>query len=168
MAVGLGRIRSRELTFGAVWLAAWLVPPLAALRTFEPIYFVQERYLYLPSIGFCLAIALGVEWLARRKLPVPVPMLPAAIAVLTLLILWGAVYTDQNRVWYSTVTLFENAVTACPREPLARTALASQLFLVGRKREAADETRTALDIEPTCIDAYLRLTFLAHSEAKST
>ena len=54
-------IRSRLFNLGAVWFIALLAPALAGMRQFDPEYLVQDRYLYIPSIGFCLALALLID-----------------------------------------------------------------------------------------------------------
>jgi len=159
--------RSRLLSFAAVWFAVWLTPAIVALSQFEPISSVQERYLYLPSIGFCMAVALGVARLTRLRLPRMDARAAAAGVTAVLILIWGTAFIEQTRVWYSTTSLLENCVTSDPREPLARTALASEYFVVGRRREAEERAREALDLDRNCQDAYLDLGFFAHSENRA-
>jgi tetratricopeptide (TPR) repeat protein len=164
LVAGLVLARNRLLTFGAVWLGVCLIPSIVALVQFEQVSSVQDRYLYLASAGFCLAVAVGVESMSRLKLPGIDSRLAPAAATVVLATILSAVYIDQTRVWYSTISLIENCVTSDPREPLARTALASEYFVVGRRREAEDKAREALDLDRSCPDAYLDLGFFAHSE----
>ena len=128
IVIGIARLKSRELTFCAVWFIVMLAPALAALRQFEPAYLVQDRYLYAPSIGICLAIALGIEWFARRDW-FGTRQRAVATAVAALLVLvWGAVLMRQNRVWDDTlakqeqraVNLASDQRTTCFRAPITR------------------------------------------------
>ncbi|HWP44751.1 MAG TPA: hypothetical protein VNO14_15995, partial [Blastocatellia bacterium] len=64
LAVRFARVRAISLS--AAWLSLWMALPLAAIGAFLPVYFVQERYLYIASMGFCLAVAIGIERLAGR------------------------------------------------------------------------------------------------------
>ena len=158
--------RSRALMFAAAWFIVWLAPPLAGLRIFEPQFSVQERYLYLPSIGFCLAVALGIEWLRTRRF-LAVSGHVAAVAISMVLVIgWGLIDIEQNRVWDSTISLMRRLVETDPRSPLARTELASTYYLSGMRREAEIETRTALDLDPNFVDAYINLSMFAYNNGK--
>ncbi len=166
ISVAVLLIRSRMLMFAAVWFIVWLAPPLLGLRLFQTQYSVQERYLYLPSIGFCLALALGIEWLlARRRFALFGRAAAVAISVV-LVIGWGVVTVSQNRVWNDTITLMRHLVATDPHSPLARTELAGTYFRAGMRREAEIETRTALDLDPNFLDAYINLSMFAYNNGK--
>lgn len=159
-------LRSRLLTFSAVWFVATLAPALYAIRQFEPENVVQERYLYLPSIGFCLALALGLEWLARRRLFGARSTAVVVSVAALLIILWGAVSVRQNRVWVSDIALYRNVAAADPGRASAHIALARSYFAAGRVREADLEVRTALELDPGDSHAYVTLAYFANSAGK--
>lgn len=167
-AIGLGLflIKSRELNFAAVWFIATLAPSLAAARTFHPVSMVQERYLYLSSIGFCFAVALGIEWLAARKVRVVRTSVLAPALTVALIVLWSVVTIEQNMTWRDTLSLFRHCVAVNPKAPLARTALSTVYYTAGMKREAEAEARTALDLDPSCIDAYVNLGYFARASGR--
>jgi tetratricopeptide (TPR) repeat protein len=166
IAMGVALLKSRALTFGAVWFIVMLAPALAALRQFEPAYLLQERYLYAPSIGICLAVALGIEWLgARDWFGSRGRVVAAALAVLLVLV-WGAVFMRQNRVWDDTVTVYKNSVAVSPRAPLAHVLLSRSYYDAGRPRQAEAEARAALDLDSRCPTAYLNLSYFARMSGK--
>ena len=155
--------KSRDLAFATFWFILWLAPALLAVRVWHPLYLVQERYLYVPSMGFCLAIALGIEWLAKRSsFKVPWPITAAGCTV-ALVVLFSVLYVNQNRVWHDTITLFQNSVVSNPRSPYPRTALSIEYFRAGNTRAAEREASAALDLDPACSDAYINLSYYAAS-----
>ena len=94
-----------------MWFAVglFIVPllPVLNLQVFHPEYLVQDRYLYLPSIGFVLLIAALLEklWCSERKI-----YQQAALAVVVVLCIFYAAGTIlQNRVWRSEVDLWTRA-----------------------------------------------------------
>jgi len=154
-------IKSNMVKLGAIWFIASLAPVMVATRFFHPISLVQERYLYLPSVGFCLVAAVGIEWLWNHR-----NRISHAIALSLLLVItvgWSWVTVEQNETWRNTITLFQRCVIANPRSPLARTALSTAYHVIGKKREAEDEAHMALDLDSTCIDAYVNLAYFARS-----
>ncbi len=166
IAIGVALLKSRALTFGAVWFIVMLAPALAALREFEPAYLLQERYLYAPSIGICLAIAVGIEWLAARDwFGSRGRAVAAALAVLVVLV-WAAIFMRQNRVWDDTVTVYRNSVAVSPRAPLAHMLLSRSYYEAGRPREAEAEARAALDLDSRCASAYMGLSYYARMSGK--
>ncbi|HYP29924.1 MAG TPA: tetratricopeptide repeat protein [Blastocatellia bacterium] len=155
--------RSRVLRFAAAWFIIWLAPALLSWRLLDPVYFVQERYAYLASMGFCLAAARGIEWLAGRSLMgVSGKFAAAALAAVTAIAL-GAIHVDQNRVWRNTVTLYENSVHVAPRSPWARSALSAAHFNKGDTKAAEYQSGMAIEIDPLFLDGYMNLSHFAQS-----
>src|SRR6266404_1376530 len=162
--VALGR--SKLLTFAAVWFVVTLAPVLAFLRMFDPAYLVQERYLYLPSMGICLAIALGIEWVASRGwLGSRQPILAASLAVILLLV-WSVAYIRQNRTWDNTLSVYRNSAAVAPRSATAHALLSRAYYEAGRPREAEAEARTALDLDSKCAVAYMNLSYFTKQSGK--
>lgn len=159
-------VKSRALTFAAVWFILFLTPALAAIRQFDLESLIQERYLYLPSIGFCLAVAMGIEWLATRSffgVRRTAAFLGFTVAVVAV---WGSISFIQNRVWRDTVTVYKNSVAVDPRSPVAHASLARAYYEAGRPREADAEARTALDLGPDIAAPYLVLSYFTHRSGK--
>jgi len=53
------RLGGKFVAFGAIWIVLWLAPVLY-IRALQPGEILHERYLYLPSIGFCLLGGLAI------------------------------------------------------------------------------------------------------------
>jgi protein O-mannosyl-transferase len=153
--------KSRVLKLGAAWFIAMLLPSLAALRQFDQEYLVQERYLYAPSIGFCLVLALGIEWVANRRwVALRSGMVKVALAV-GLVVVWGSFYMRQNHVWLDTITVYKRCVAVAPRSPDAHVSLSRAYHGIGKVRDAEIEALTALELDPACAAGYLDLSYYA-------
>jgi tetratricopeptide (TPR) repeat protein len=152
--------RDRTLYFSAAWTALWMALPLAALAAFLPVYFVQERYLYLPSLGFCLAIAVGLDRLARGR---RIARIASTGLCALLVVVWAAASITQNRVWKDSITLFEHNVAAGSRSPAAHASLALEYLFQRREVEAGEQARAAIDLGPDQIDGYIALSYIAEN-----
>jgi protein O-mannosyl-transferase len=168
LAIGVALIflKSRLLWFASVWFIVWLSLSLWGFSGFYPLYSIQERYLYLPSLGVCLAVALGIEWIASLRPLKSYGPLAAGLVATCLVVVFSFVYIKQNRVWKNDITLDQNAVQVDPQNPYSYTFLALAHFSLRNYQEAKINTQTALDIDPTCIDAYLQLSVYSHREGK--
>ena len=99
-----------------MWMASglFIVPllPVLNLQVFHYDYIVQDRYLYLPSIGFVLLIGCLLEklWTSEKKLFQQAATLSAVI--LCLAYMTGTIL--HNRVWNSAVNLWSRAVEYDP------------------------------------------------------
>jgi protein O-mannosyl-transferase len=152
--------KSPLLKFAGVWCLALLLPALAGIISFDPPYIVQERYLYLPLMGFCLAVALGLEWLAsRQRVARPGRALTALAALLVLV--WGVAYLRSNSYWYDSLRVFQRTVEADPNSANAHAALSITQASAGRPREAEAESKRALELDPQCIYGYSNLSFFS-------
>ena len=165
LTVAVVLIKSRMLKLGTVWFMAALAPAIVATRFLHPVSLVQERYLYLPSVGFCLVLGLGIEWLWMNHRNAMGRVLAPSL-LLIIIAWWGWVTVEQNQTWRNTITLFQHCVAANPTSPLARTALSTAYHVNGKKLEAEGEARVALGLDPTCIDAYVNLAYFARSSGK--
>jgi hypothetical protein len=81
---------------------------------------MAERFLYLPSIGFAIAVAALLERLNRR-----VPVQYAAIAIL--LLLAGRTFV-RNGAWQSNLTLAGTDVATSPRSARLQDLLATSVY----------------------------------------
>jgi len=158
--------RNRWLRFAIIWFIVFLMPALAGLRQFDPEYLIQERYLYLSSIGFCLALAIGLEWLAMSG-AIRWSGRQAASAFVGVIVLGLSVVTVlQNRVWRDSITVFRHCVLVDPGSAIAHSSLAHVYADAGRGREATDEANAALKLNSNSSDAYLMLSYVAFRSRK--
>jgi tetratricopeptide (TPR) repeat protein len=154
--------KSRVLGLAATWFIVTLAPALVALRQFDLEFLIQERYLYIPSMGFCLAVACGIQWIAERNILGIRGKAVAATLTVIIIGTWGTAYFKHNRAWYDTISIFENSAAVEPNSPLAHTALAKAYFESGRPKQAEEQARIALSLDDKNVDSYLSLSYLAH------
>lgn len=110
LAATLWALRRRLNAEHATALALVFAPllPVLNLKVLHPEYMIQDRYLYLPSIGFCWLAALAFARVARRR-----RALARAFAAVVLLG-FGASTVLQNRVWDNGVALWGRAAAYAP------------------------------------------------------
>jgi protein O-mannosyl-transferase len=101
----------RRLTLGhwaALVLTVAPLLPVLHLKVFHQEYLIQDRYLYLPSVGFCYLFALLLAQAARSR-----PSLAYGVAAL-ILVSFGASTVLQNRTWNDGVALWSRAAAHAP------------------------------------------------------
>lgn len=126
------RYGSRVVALGLAWTFIFLIPPLA----FPLVTYMADRYLYLPSLGFCWILAAGVVMLSERVAADPRrrnAVLVAATFVLTVAFALRTaqalpVYRDSESLW--TYALTRSA------DVRAYTNLAEVRLAQGRLEEA--------------------------------
>jgi protein O-mannosyl-transferase len=141
--------RQRVVSFGFVWLFLTLAPVLNA--RWMPAGVFAERYLYLPSVGFCWIAgwaAIGI-WAADAP-PLLRPLCKAVPYLLAVVALLFAVRTvTRNRSWFSGQTLFRQTLGSEPESSLMRTNLGAVYFNRGDQTRAEHEWLEALTAGPT-------------------
>jgi protein O-mannosyl-transferase len=135
---------SRAAAFSALLLLLPLVL-LLNLRVFAEGDIAHDRYLYVPSVGFVLLVALGLERLAasgagRKRLAT------AAVVVLAVAYLGGLL--TQSGQWRNDLSLYQRGVAVAPNNPLPRNNLANQLLKRGKVQEAMDHYAVVLSRRP--------------------
>lgn len=140
-------VRSRMLykvaAFGVMWFLIGLLPvsniiPVQAL--------MAERFLYVPLVGFCLAVT---SMIPRKK----VYLLAGSVVVLLL-----SVRTIvRNLDWKNDFTLWQSAVQISPESPRAHFALGNILFTQKEYKNAIAEYEEAVILNPQVADVYNQL-----------
>jgi protein O-mannosyl-transferase len=134
--------------FAALWVCITLLPALDIYAVGRNVF--AERYLYLPSIGFCLLLTVAAArliHLAPEKL-----RKPAAITLLVVAVASFAFATIQrNPDWKDDKTLFAQTLSQSPDAPFVRVMVAST---------QSDESPGSADAE----QSYLQAISLANQE----
>jgi Flp pilus assembly protein TadD len=158
--------KSRVAAMASLWLALPLLPPLAAIGLFSHVDLAHDRYLYVPSIGFVILVALLLrripsKGVARtpssafanrgdddgvlRTLPassnqiIPALILAAVFAVLTVM---------QSIPWANNLLLYYRGVQTAPHSALARSHLGTEMMARGDLFDALRLYREARDLSP--------------------
>ena len=139
-----GTARRAPLVCFALLLVLVPLLPVALVPAFSPTPF-GERYLYLPSVGLSLAVALLAERVEARWRRFAAP----AAAAFGLLLASSLLATvARNRVWKDDLSLFSDAVARSPRSEIANRSLGRALMEADRDEEAVGRFRAALEANP--------------------
>jgi len=106
-----------------------------------------ERLAYLPSVGFCLALALAWVWLKHKQQFLAWGLLVALVSV------FGLRTVLRNRDWTDNFALYSSAVRAVPNDAKMHSNLAGEYMVRNQLDLAADEYQAALRINPDFPDA---------------
>jgi Tfp pilus assembly protein PilF len=138
------RRRVPALTLGIVVLA--LTFAVVANVFFLIGTIMGERLAYLPSAGFCLALAAGIAHAARAD---ERRWSTAFVASITLVVaLYGLRTVARNAVWHDPVGFFTAMAADAPRSARSHRELGTVLADVGRFDEARREFEQSLAIKP--------------------
>ena len=143
--------RHRTISFAVLWMGITLAPVLnvrwMALSAFA------DRYLFLPSIGFCWLAgwAVAAAWRASASAPAPAPAparallaraFPATLAIVA--ILCGVRTVRRNQDWRTEETLYRQIVEEQPDAAIIRTSLGEVLWQRGDTAGAEREWLASL------------------------
>jgi len=127
-------------------MVLFLLPALY-LPALQGEQFVQDRYLYLPSVGFAILLALGVRRLGLSRSHPPRRRTATVIAAVSLAAMaLGTI--SQSRIWANNLALFTRAVQRAPQSRMAQHDLAAALVDSGRYDEAIGLLQALLGQEP--------------------
>jgi tetratricopeptide (TPR) repeat protein len=146
VAVLLAMKKNRPVFFALVLVLVPLLPALYIPGAGENTF--AERYLYLPSFGFVLLVALLAGRVVLREPRWTVP-LAVAFALVTIPYFLGTV--QRNGVWKDDERLWRDVVEKSPDSAVSHYNLASALNSRGRVDEAIGEYRTAIRLQPAAV-----------------
>jgi protein O-mannosyl-transferase len=141
----------RALAFMIIFIVPVL--NLKAFRQEESL--LHDRYLYLPSVGFCILAAMGFDWLARRFGERRREVFAAAT-----LVIGGVLFAMtllQNFSWQSELAMTENAMKVAPRWPFLHNYVGAYYAEQRRFPEAERAYLATLEVDPKYYDALSNL-----------
>jgi protein O-mannosyl-transferase len=141
----------RIYLFCAIWGLLTIAP---ALNLNALWWLVDDRYLYAPSFGWSLALAVAVMQIAASGSTARKAVGASMVALLALY----AVSTVQiQRYWHDDVTFFQRCVEISPDDPDYRTRLAAAMNKVGDTEGAAQQLERITALQPDKAYFHLRL-----------
>lgn len=169
---GLGAIlmlrkRHPMVAFAILWLGVTLGPVLNARWMVANT--MTERYLYLPSVGFCWLVAWcllqGRDGLRSSGGARAVRLSLACI--LGALLAAGMIATiKRNRVWQSDLTLYTRTLETDPDAYVIRNNLGSLYFSFGDLKRAESELSAALAGKPDSVNAMNALAMVYRDQGR--
>jgi hypothetical protein len=138
---------NRLAAFGAGWTLVTMLPVLNLVRI-PGGFVVAERYLYLPSVGFCLLVAVLFRE-ALRTWPIRAVQVPLVTGFATLLIAFVATIQVRTAEWQDPIGIYEAMAAQTPNSFFVQTNLGLEYLYHGRFANAVATLGRARDLEPT-------------------
>ena len=136
----------RMYVFACCWMVLFLAPAFY-LRAFSAGDIAHDRYLYLPSVGFVLFVALGMKSvLSRWQSEWTKPAL-AATALIAIPYLLATM--SQQEHWATNILLYNRAMQVAPDDRKASNNLANELALAGHPEKAISVYEQILSRDPS-------------------
>lgn len=123
---------------------------------------INEYRLYLPSVGFYIAVVSTLFFLSLRLKRAWVKALVVSILVVVVVLYSGATYA-RNNVWGTRIGLWEDTVGKSPHKAVAHFNLAAAYMDKDIEDKALEHYRTVIRLDPLYIEAYYGLGVLYYS-----
>lgn len=129
---GISKLSNPRLGFFAVvWIVLPILPTLY-LRAIAADNFVHDRFLYLPSVGIVILVALAIQNISTAK-TFSAKGVPADWAFVTILCAAGLVGTISHQLqWASNILLYQQGVASAPKNLVVQDNLANEFVNLGR------------------------------------
>ncbi len=137
---------------------AWFLLGIAPVLQLVPLkgFMMAERYLFLPSFGFALAVGLAGEAVWRRAATRPARWAWGGCAAL-LAMAWLALVMARVPDWVEKVAFYRAMVRTAPESAYAHTNLGQILVNEGLADEGIQLLERAVSLEPSMAEAQVRL-----------
>ena len=152
---------ARTLAFAGLWLAFAILPVLN-FRLLPEGEIAHDRYLYLPSVGFAILVAVALRQALRGYFHVS-PAWVAAGAVLACLAM-GATTLYESLYWADNLSLNDHAHAIAPQNVYATTSLAAAAAERGMTSAAVSLYQQALAARPAFWRANVNLAYLYYQK----
>lgn len=110
---------------------------------------VADRFMYLPSLGICLAAGVFIEWLSQR----PGKQLTGALIVVIFALLTVQTYR-QCLVWQNSLNLWNRVIAFYPQEAKGYSYRANAYITLGNYRAAVNDLDRAVRLDEEEFTAY--------------
>lgn len=140
-------LRRREplLSLALAWFWLTLVPALDIPKLGDNVF--AERYLYIPTVGFCLLAAWALLWMMERAQQ-PVTRRAAYAAAGILVAFYSLVAVRRLPDWHDDVSLWAKTARQDPGDPIALDAAGAAYYRQQRYAEAFHLFQRAVELAP--------------------
>jgi len=152
----------RLVSFGIAWFFATLLVESSVIPIIDVMY---EHRVYLPFIGFFVAVAIASAAAWRRLAPASSTRLTVLSGTLVALVLAAATVL-RNDVWADDVSLWTDAAAKSPGKPRPHINLGTALAAAGDLGGAERELRRAVSLDPASAWARAQLAAVLLSEGR--
>ncbi|PAV78991.1 hypothetical protein WR25_10317 isoform B [Diploscapter pachys] len=130
----------RSILFGIIFGAFAMFP--ASNIAFTVGFTVAERVLYLPSIGYCLLLAIAYKYLSK---------IYKSLEIISLVIMAMAVSHcfARSKEWTNELSLYSSGLEVCPNNAKIHYNLGKVLNDLGNEAEAERNYWNAIHLHPT-------------------
>ncbi|MBI3617940.1 MAG: tetratricopeptide repeat protein [Candidatus Omnitrophica bacterium] len=153
-AACLARYRGNRWFFFANGFFVASIFFLVRLRSSWGLHEVADRFMYLPSAGFCLLFGLGVERLFLRAGARKAANVVLAVALALLFLVLGAQTYRQTQVWENDTTLWAAVIRKGATDRLAYFARGKMYDEKGDHVNAVADYTMAITLDPQFPRAY--------------
>lgn len=158
VAAGLAywAFRSRRAALPIFLLALSLVPPLLGVSVFPRHDLVHNRYVYLPSAGACMLLALAL----RKATDPALAFLKengATAIVLLFSVAWIHPVWTQEKPYHDNIALFTHSVELAPQSAMAWGLLGEEYMTLGKNDAGIAAFQRARELEPDVLLNNFRL-----------
>jgi protein O-mannosyl-transferase len=153
IGVGIGLFlwgrKSTAVAFSGLLLAIPLVPPILGVSVFPSHDLSHDRYLYLPSAGFCMLLALALRWVCGLvRAPWRIGEGFAHMVIVAAAIGLVVVVRVQEPQYHDNIALFTSAVRVSPESEMAWGFLGEAFMKAGRYPEGIAAFQHAVKLGP--------------------
>lgn len=149
--------RAAAARYALAFLVLFLLPVLNLKAFNQDESLVHDRYLYLPSVGFCILVALGLGWLAERVGTERRRTALVAAACAIAAVFFGLTVA-QNRTWNDDLTMARHALAHDPDKPFLLNYVGA--YYMVREQNFAEAERwleRAVELRPDYFDSLTNL-----------
>jgi tetratricopeptide (TPR) repeat protein len=150
--------RRPYLTVGWLWFAGTLIPVIGLVQVGSQS--MADRYAYIPSIGFFIAVSWSLCDLTRER----VWRLVLSVAGACILLASAWLTALQVRYWQDSVSLFTRALAVTENDELAHERLGEALLREHKLGEAKAQFLSALRLAPRFAEAHYGLGLVLQAE----
>jgi hypothetical protein len=142
----VARRRAPAVTFGVAWCASALLPVSNVLVPTGIV--LAERTLFLPSVGFLIAVG-GIAEYVLRRVAWPVRATRMLAIASGALVCLGVARSDvRERDWRNNWYLWYRTAQDAPRSYRAQRVFGELLFQLGQREQAVDAYHRATSLSP--------------------
>lgn len=146
---------AKIVTFAILWIFLTLLPASNILfLSGRPI---AEQRLYIPSLGFCLLLGMGISKLLSLELKSNIFRNLTALFSIFILTFYSTTLIKRNLDWRNSLSLWSKTAQASPDSVRAYNNLGLAYYAFNKNEEAIALFKKAIEINPDYADVYSNL-----------